>query len=100
MAELAELLRNPLLNAALEIVRNEGMPSLPEPVPGVDYGAQTAAMGAFITGWSRALRSLESLTRLTIVPGHFPSQRQFDEPARQRMRAGGIYTEKEIEEIP
>jgi hypothetical protein len=99
MSQLAELLRNSILKTALDIVRAEGFPALPEPVPGVDYGAQVAAHGAYVTGWSRALNRLESLSRPMVMPSRIPPGRQYNEEARRRMAASGLYNEEELEEF-
>lgn len=100
MAHLADVLRDPIVRLAIEVVKNEGMPMLPDPVPGVDYGAQTAAMGAHLTGWSRAIRALETLPLRINMPERIPIEKQFDLAARRRMRASGIYSENEIENTP
>lgn len=101
MAHLAELLRDPIMRAALEVIRNEGYPALPDPIPGVDYQAQTAAMGGFACGWNRALKALETLPLHRInMPKRVPIEKHFDAAARQRMTASGIYSEHELEDIP
>ena len=58
MVELATLLRSPVLHAAIEIVRAEGIAQIPEPITGVDYSAQMAVAGAYSCGWIKAIRAL------------------------------------------
>ena len=100
-AQLAELLRNPVLKTALEIIKSEGFPSLPEPMPGVSYGDQVAAHGAFVTGWAKALKRLESLSIPMGVPPSsvFPNAQLYNEVARRRMMASGQFTEEDLEEF-
>lgn len=101
VAQLAELLRNPILKVALEIVKSEGFPSLPEAMPGVSYGDQVAAHGAFVTGWAKALRRLEALSIPVSKPmsSIMPNSRLYNEVARRRMVASGQYSQEEIDEI-
>lgn len=99
MADLADLLRNPVMRAALEIVKAESV-GLPDPIPGIDYQSQVAVCGAFTAGAFRALERLESLTRPAGVPSaSLPRQPQYADAAKARMREQAIYTEKEISDI-
>lgn len=98
MSQLSEILRTPVMQAAIEIVKNESV-GLPDPLPGVDYQQQVAVCGAFSAGSFRALEKLESLTRAPTSPSVLPRQTQFDDAARDRMRAAGIYSEKEINDL-
>jgi len=99
MAELAELLRTPVLAAAIEIVKTESV-GLPDAVPGVEYQTQVAVAGAFTAGIFKAFERLESLARpLTIGTGVLPRQNQYDDAAKARMRAAGVYTEAEIGQL-
>ena len=61
MAELASMLRTPVFRAALEVIKEESLTYLPDPMPGVDYRAHVAALGAQAIGWARAIHALESL---------------------------------------
>lgn len=100
MAELASLLRNPVLSTAIEIVKAEAVTSLPDPIPGVDYGAQVSAHGAQMAGWLRAIRALELLAMPPVQStGRQFIERQFDSAARRKMREAGVYTEEEISKI-
>jgi hypothetical protein len=100
MAELAGLLRSPVLSTAIAIVKAEAVTSLPDPIPGVDYGAQVSAHGAQMIGWVRAIRALELLAvPPTHATGRMFIERQFDSAARRKMREAGVYTEEEIDKI-
>ena len=99
MARLADILRDPVLHAALEIVKQEGFPRLPEALSGVSYGEQVAAHGAYAAGWQRALQALESLVLKPSLTPRILTEPQFDEAARTRMRASGLYTEEEISQL-
>jgi hypothetical protein len=102
MSQLADILNHPVLRTAIEIVRAEGVANLPEPIPGVDFTAQLGAAGSQAVGWARALKALESLSRPPVNPGPASlrfSEQQFSEPAKERMRRAGIYTNEEIEKI-
>jgi hypothetical protein len=99
MADLNELLRQPVMRLAIEIVKSESV-GLPDPIPGVDYEAHVAACGAFTAGAFRAFDKLESLCRPPpTVLGNLPNQAQYDAAAKAKMREQGLYTDKEIEEI-
>ena len=99
MATLNELLRHPIMKAAIEIVKAESV-GLPDPIPGVDYQSHVAASGAFTAGAFRAFEKLESLCRPAgIALSNLPPQTQYADAAKARMRGQGIYTDKEIEEI-
>lgn len=99
MASLTEILRTPVMRTAIEIVKAESV-GLPDPVPGVDYQQQVAVCGAYTAGAFRAFDKLESLTRAPSTPSIMPRQNQFGDAARERMRAAGIYTDKEINDLP
>jgi hypothetical protein len=102
MALLNDILRDPIFKAALDIVKAEAYGPLPDPVPGVSYEAQVAASGAQAIGWMRAIRALESLSRPLPIPAATAvrfQQPQFVEPAKERMRKAGLYSEKEINEL-
>jgi len=99
MADLADLLRQPVMIRAFEIVKAESV-GLPDPIPGIDYQQHVAVCGAFTAGAFRALERLESLTRpVGIAPGNLPRQTQYDAAAKERMRGQGLYSDKQIEEI-
>ena len=98
MGELSEILRTPVMRAAIEIVRNESV-GLPDPVPGVDYQQQVAVCGAFTAGSFRVLEKLESLARAPTTPSILPRTNQFDDAAKDRMRAAGVYSEEEINDL-
>jgi hypothetical protein len=99
MAELAMILRTPVFNAALEVIKGESLGYLPDPIPGVDYGAQVAALGAQAIGWTRAIHALETLVINPRPLTGRPIEQQFDDAARRRMRAAGLYTDEEISTI-
>jgi hypothetical protein len=99
MADLIEILRTPVMRLAIEIVKSESV-GLPEAIPGVSFQAQVATVGAFTAGVFRAFSRLESLSRPNVVPSStLPRQTQYDDAARARMRAAGIYTDQEIETL-
>jgi hypothetical protein len=101
MSQLDELLRSPVMRAAFEVIRAESV-MLPDPVPGVDYQSQVAISGAYTAGAFFALEKLESLARphaMTNVSSILNKQAQFDQAARERLRAHGIYSEAEIGSI-
>ena len=99
MSQLSEILRTPVMQTAILIVKNESV-GLPDPVPGVDYAAHVAACGAYTAGAFRAFDKLESLCRPTVNPlTNLPVQAQYDAAAKAKMREAGIYTDREIEEI-
>jgi hypothetical protein len=99
MTDLNELLRQPIMRIAIEIVKSESV-GLPDPIPGVNYEAQVAACGAYTAGAFRAFDKLESLCRPVVNPlSNPPGQTQYDAAARAKMREAGIYSDKEIAEI-
>ena len=101
MSSLDEMLRSPVMRAALEVVKGESV-GLPDPAAGVDYQAQVAISGAYTVGAFRVLEKLESLARpatLGNVASTLNKQAQFDGAARERLRAQGIYPEAEINDI-
>jgi hypothetical protein len=98
MADLNELLRHPIMKAAIEIVKAESV-GLPDPIPGVDYQSQVAACGAFTAGAFRAFEKLESLCRPGISVANRPLHEQYADAAKAKMREAGLYTDKEIEEL-
>ena len=100
MAELATLLRGPILRAAIEVVKGEGVGFIPQPIPAVDYQAQVAVSGAHMVGWMRAVRALETLTIKNAPIGIMPfKEAQFEDAALRRMREAGLYSEEEIRKI-
>ena len=99
MSTLDELLRHPIMQIAIGIVKSESV-GLPDPIPGVSYESQVAACGAFTAGAFRAFDRLESLCNPTLIsPANFPRHDQYVTAAKAKMREQGIYTEKEINEI-
>jgi hypothetical protein len=98
MASLTEILRTPVMRAAIEVIKAESV-GLPDPTPGVDYQQQVAVCGAYTAGAFRAFDKLESLARPPSTPSILPRGNQFDDAARERMRAAGIYSEKEINDL-
>lgn len=97
MAQLSEILRTPVMRAAIEIVKNESV-GLPDPVPGISYQEQVAVCGAYTAGAFKAFDKLESLTRPATMQ-NTPRPTPYDDAALDRMRAQGIYTDKEIAEL-
>ena len=92
-------MRTPVLFAAIAIVKSESV-SLPEPIPTVDYQTQVAVAGAFTAGIFRAFERLESLARPAMaMAAGMPRQGQYDDAAKERMRAAGIYTDEEIAKL-
>jgi hypothetical protein len=99
MTGLNELLRNPIMRIAIEIVKTESV-GMPDPIPGVNYESQVAACGAYTAGAFRAFDKLESLCRPAVNPlTNMPIQAQYDAAAKAKMREDGLYSDKEIEEI-
>ena len=99
MQQLSEILRTPVMRAAIEIVKNESV-GLPDPLPGVDYQQQVAVCGAYTAGAFKVIDKLESLARPPAQPQNAISrQTQYDDGAKQRLRSAGIYTDKEIDEL-
>lgn len=99
MAGLSEILRAPIMSAAIEIVKAESV-RVPDPMPGVEYQAQMAMAGAFTAGVFRAFDRLESLCHpLAMDSMQLPRQTQYDAAGKARMRAAGIYTDEEISKL-
>lgn len=99
MATLSEILRHPVMKAALDIVRAESV-GLPDPIPGVDYQAQVSVCGAFTAGAFRTIERLESLCLPSTIPaGSMPRQNQYEDAAKVKMREQGLYTDAEIDNL-
>jgi hypothetical protein len=98
MASLSDILKLPVMRAAIEIIKAESV-GLPDPTPGVDYQQQVAVCGAYTAGAFRAFEKLESLCRPPTTPSIMPRQAQYVEQGKERMRAAGIYTDKEISDL-
>lgn len=62
-AELVDLLKNPTLRIALEIVKERGLVSTLQPGPGVDMIDFFAIMGSRKDGYLEALINLEQLSK-------------------------------------
>jgi len=101
MAQLSEILRFPVMKQALDILFEEGPSDMPLPIPGVDYGAQVAAVGAASIGWNKALKALKNLSiKPTAFAQKAASQNEmYKDEAKRRVAASKLYTEAEIEEI-
>lgn len=92
---LRRLLDDPVMQNALEIVRQEGVPR--EPLHGAgDLIHQAALNGARACGWSAALQNLELLTRFQ-KPASKDEAREYDDAAIQRLVALG-YTEAQAKQ--
>ena len=99
MANLDELLKQPIFQVALEVVQSEALTDLPSPIPGVSYADMVAAHGARATGWTRGLKALVSLSRKTI-PQKQPNQNEMHrEAAVEKLVKSGLYTETELKEM-
>ena len=99
MANLDELLKQPIFQVALEVAQSEALQDLPPPIPGVGYTEMVAAHGARAAGWVRGLKALTSLSRKTI-PQKQPDQTEMHrEAAVERLVKSGLYTESELNEI-
>ena len=99
MANLDELLKQPIFQIALEIAQSEALQDLPPPIPNVDYIAMCAAHGARAAGWRKGLQALVSLSRKTI-PQKQPNQNEMhSEAAVERLVKSGLYTETELKEL-
>ena len=98
---LAEVLRLPAISVAIDIVRREGAKPLPQPIPGVDYGAQVAAHGAQYVGWCDALKAIESLVDSPNMQfkGSKNNENLYFDEAVTRVAASKLYTEDEIKQF-
>lgn len=99
MANLEELLRQPTMQVALQIVKNEACKGLPSPVPGVDYSSMVAAHGAAASGWIDGIKALHSLSKKIVQQKQPSKDDMHSEGARQRMLATGVYSEKDLKEM-
>jgi hypothetical protein len=100
--QLAEVLRMPIMQLAIDIVNNEGTSrALPKPIPGVDYGQQMAAVGAYATGWRAAMFALESLTNKPVLTRatNLSQNNMYIAEAKKRMMETENYTEEEVEKF-
>ena len=100
MSQLADILDNNVVKIALEIVKDEGpSDSLPTPVPGVDYSAHMAAIGAASIGWARSIRALHSLARKPTLLSNMQNNQEasYLKHAIKRVMGSGQYTQEEIE---
>jgi hypothetical protein len=100
MSRLQEILKDPVMQFALEVVKNEGHRDIPSPVPGVDYSALVATSGAETIGWAKAIRSLTSLPVKAIPQKATPQQStMYRDRAKEKLLASKLYTEEEIDEL-
>lgn len=99
MANLEELLRQPTMQVALEIVKTEAYQGLPSPLPGVDYSSMVAAHGARASGWIEGIKALHSLSKKTVQQKQPSQGDMYSEAAKQRMLATGVYSEADIERM-
>lgn len=99
MANLEELLRDPILHTALEIAKAEAYQGLPSPLPGVDYSSMVAAHGAKAAGWIEGIKALCSLSKKATQQKQPSQDDMYTEAARRRMLSGGVYTEKDLQEM-
>ncbi len=99
MANLDEILKQPIFQVALEVARAEALQDLPSPVPGVSYSDMVAAHGSKAVGWVLGLKALVSLSRKTI-PQKQPNQADMHrEAAVEKLVKSGLYTETELKEM-
>lgn len=99
MSDLDELLRQPVMQLAMDVAKQEAFKGLPNPIPGVSYLDMVAAHGAQAEGWVSGLRALVSLSRKTI-PQKQPDQREmYVEAAREKMLNSGLYTDRDLKEM-
>ena len=99
MANLDELLKQPIFQIALQVAQSEALTDLPSPIPGVGYTEMVAAHGARATGWRRGLKALTSLSKKTI-PQKQPNQTEMHrEAAVEKLVKSGLYTETELKEM-
>lgn len=99
MANLEELLRDPTLHVALEIVKAEAYQGLPSPIPGVDYSSMVAAHGAKAAGWIEGIKALCSLGKKATQQEQPSRDDMYNESARRKMLSSGAYTEQELQEM-
>lgn len=99
MANLAELLRQPEMAEALDIVRAEAVKPLPNPVPGVSYAEMIGVHGAQAVGWTEGIRALVSLSRKPSAAKQPDNSRMYADEAKKRMVESGQYTEEDVKDL-
>lgn len=97
-AALTDMIRGPVLSEAIDILRREGITRPVMPNCG-DLLHQAALNGAESRGWQRALFALESLALHRQKAEQAALQEEFQDAAVAKLKASGIYSAAEIQEI-
>lgn len=99
MSSLAELLRQPEMAWALDIVRAEAVKPLPDPIPGVSYAEMIGVHGAQAVGWAEGIKALVSLSRKPTAIKQPEQSRMYADAAKQKLIGSGQYTEEELRDL-
>lgn len=89
-SRLAEILRDPIMEEAMQIIRNEAIPQAPSPHGG-DLIQQAAIAGMRAEGRQKAILDLELLTKFR-APEQKDKEQEFDQSAMAILVSQG-YTE-------
>lgn len=97
VAKLEQLLEDPLLNEALNIVKQECVPKEPRQVPGIDLRDVMVIEGAKAIGADSFYNKLKSLTKV-VINKNSELDKEYIVQARQKLFSTGLYSVDEINE--
>jgi hypothetical protein len=101
-AQLDAILKFPIMEHVFEVVRKMGLKPAPQPIPGVDYGAQMASHGAQLLAWNECLEAFKLLTRegtVFLMRAALPTRHYIPTPPRPGWPAPTLHTKEELEAI-